>query len=63
QVLPDSSFNAFSLFPALPTCCCPFCLSTPGKLVDLKTFFLVFPNLVGDTALTVTAHALGNVGI
>jgi hypothetical protein len=56
-------FNAFSLFSALPTCCCPFCLSTLGKLVDLETFFLFSPNLVGDTALTVTAHAFFDLNL
>ncbi len=47
----------------IPSCCCPFCLSTPGKLVDLETFFLFSPNLVGDTALTVTAHTSFYIGI
>ncbi len=56
QVLRVYAFCAFSASPALPPCYFPLCLSTSGKVVDLRDIPSIPVLLRSYMVLTVTAH-------
>src|SRR5262249_55228691 len=56
QVLQDNAFCAFSASPALPPCCFPLCLSTSGKVADLRDIPSIPGLLRSYIVLTVATH-------